>query len=354
MYFPSRHTRSLSCWRGNALTPLGSATRSGTEGALVPINSGFATTAGNLSGVPLLCRATFVGPARLSVTASTAANFDLATRVFANDMGLLEGGLTVLAIFMLLAAMVNREPLYIVFAAWLIVNARLGANSAGWDSVWLGHQVPTAWLDAMRKIIFASNFPLTVYLFTRLFQGDLAKYRGRPLMRTLELLYLPMFAAALLLPYRHFIPALWLCAFIGYGIIQAPSTTLRPFTNNAVVRPGLPIGRLAFNYVNYAQGAGGVLEVEIGGREPGTEFDQLVFTAPARVKALAGTLAVRLVNGFVPSIGDRFLVISGSIPSSPNRFTTTDLPALPAGRRWLVNYLGGATPGVELQVAVGP
>jgi diguanylate cyclase (GGDEF)-like protein len=219
VYFPSRHTRSLSCWRGNTLSPLGSATRSGTEGALVSINSGFATTAGNLSGVPLLCRATFVGPARLSVSASTAANFDLGTRAFANDMGLLEGGLTVLAIFMLLAAMVNREPLYIVFAAWLIVNARLGANSAGWDSVWLGHQVPTAWLDAMRKIVFASNFPLTVYLFTRLFQNDLTKFRGRPLMRTLELLYLPMFAAALLLPYRHFIPVLWLCAFIGYGII---------------------------------------------------------------------------------------------------------------------------------------
>jgi hypothetical protein len=139
---------------------------------------------------------------RLTVTAWKAADFDLSTRAFANDMGLLEGGLTVLAIFMLLAALVNREPLYIVFAAWLIVNARLGANSAGWDTLWLGHQVPTAWLDGMRKIIFASNFPLTVYLFTRLFQNDIGKVGKEPLLRVLELLYLPMFAAALLLPYR--------------------------------------------------------------------------------------------------------------------------------------------------------
>ena len=219
VYFPSRHSRTLSCWRGAALTPLGTATRSGVSGAFTMVNAGFATTGIDLSGVPVICRATFVGPARLSVTAWKAADFDQSVRSFASDMGLLEGGLTVLAIFMLLAAMVNREPLYIVFAAWLIVNARLGANSTGWDMVWLGHQVPALWLDGMRKLIFASNFPLTVYLFTRLFQADLAKVGNRPLLNVLELLYLPMFAAALLLPYRLFLPMLWVGAFIGYGII---------------------------------------------------------------------------------------------------------------------------------------
>ena len=35
----------------------------------------------------------------------------------------------------------------------------------------------------------------------------------------MKLIHAFPFAAALLLPYRHFIPALWLCAFIGYGII---------------------------------------------------------------------------------------------------------------------------------------
>jgi hypothetical protein len=102
------------------------------------VNAGFATRAVDLSGVPLLCRATFVGPAHLSVTAWTAADFNQWRRAFANDMGLLEGGLTVLAVFMLLAALVNREPLYIVFAAWLIVKhaarrqlGRLGHALAG-------------------------------------------------------------------------------------------------------------------------------------------------------------------------------------------------------------------------------
>jgi diguanylate cyclase (GGDEF)-like protein len=219
VYFPSRHARTLSCWRGAALTPLGTATRAGSSGDLAIVNAGFATAGRNLSGVPLLCRATFVGPARLTVTAWTAADFDKWTRAFATDMGLLEGGLTVLAIFMLLAALVNREPVYVVFAGWLIVSTRVGAISAGWDTLWLGHQVPAAWLDGTRKFVLAANFPLTAFLFTRLFQGDLARLDKRPLLRVLELLWLPMFAAALLLPYRHFIPMLWLGSFVGYGII---------------------------------------------------------------------------------------------------------------------------------------
>ncbi|MDP2821886.1 MAG: EAL domain-containing protein [Sulfuritalea sp.] len=219
LYFPSRHARTLSCWHGKALTPLGTATRSGTSGALTIANAGFATIGSDFSGIPILCRATFVGPARLTVTAWKAADFSESVRAFATDMGLLEGGLTVLAIFMLLAAMVNREPVYVVFAAWLIVSTRVGAISAGWDTLWLGHQVPAAWLDGMRKFVLASNFPLTAFLFLRLLQTDLAKVGNRPLLNVLELLYLPMFAAALLVPYRHFIPMLWLGSFVGYGII---------------------------------------------------------------------------------------------------------------------------------------
>ncbi|MBI5898583.1 MAG: EAL domain-containing protein [Rhodocyclales bacterium] len=217
--FPSRHARTLSCWRGTDLKPLGSATRAGGSDALILANAGFATNGVNLSGVPLLCRATFVGPARLSVTAWQATEFDIAQRGFANDMGLLEGGLTVLAIFMLLAALVNREPVYLAFAGWLLVSARVGAISAGWDMHWLGHQVPAAWLDGTRKFVLACNFPLTAFLFTRLFQDDLKRLGEHLPIRVLELLWLPMFAAAFLLPYRNFIPMLWIGSFVGYGII---------------------------------------------------------------------------------------------------------------------------------------
>lgn len=219
IHFPSRHARTLSCWRGTTLAPLGSATRAATTGALILANAGFATSSLDLSGVPILCRATFVGPARLSVAAWQAADFDRTLQVFAADMGMLEGGLTVLAVFMLLAALVNREPVYLVFAAWLLINARLGAISAGWDTHWLSHQVPAAWSDGIRKFVLAANFPLTAYLFLRLLRTDLDRIDSRASRQALELIYIPMFAAALFLPYRQFIPMLWLGSIVGYGII---------------------------------------------------------------------------------------------------------------------------------------
>lgn len=219
LYFPSRHARTLACWQGAALQPLGSASRAGASGSLILVNSGFATQAIDLSGVPVICRATAVGPARLTVSAWKAAEFDLATRAFANDMGMLEGGLTVLAIFMLLAAAVTRQTVFVAFAGWLVVSMRVAAISAGWDTLWFGHQVPPDWLDGMRKFVLSSNFALTAFLFIRLFQGDIERARMRPLRHALEMLYIPMFAAALLVPYRYFIPMLWVASTIGYGII---------------------------------------------------------------------------------------------------------------------------------------
>lgn len=218
VHFPSRHARTLSCWHGKALTPLGAATRAGASGALTLANAGFATTGVDLSGAPILCRGTFVGPAHLTVAAWSATDFRTSIRSFAIDMGMVEGGLTVLAVFMLLVAAINRESLYVVFAAWLLVSIRVGANSAGWDTLWMGHQIPTEWLDGLRKFTFASNFPLTAFLFLQLFKSDLAKLDQKPLIRTLELLYLPL-CAAILLPYRYFLPALWIGSFIGYSII---------------------------------------------------------------------------------------------------------------------------------------
>jgi hypothetical protein len=109
--------------------------------------------------VPLLCRATFVGPAHLSVTAWTATDFNQSIARLRQRHGPARrrpdgaGGIHAAG------ALVNREPVYVVFAAWLIVSTRLGAISAGWDALWLGHQVPTGWLDGMRKMVLASELP---------------------------------------------------------------------------------------------------------------------------------------------------------------------------------------------------
>jgi hypothetical protein len=92
VYFPSRHTRSLSCWRGNGPEvrwAVCDAFRH-AEGALtMSINSGFATTAVQpFRRPPALPRHLRRPGATCRSVHRTAANFDRGdTRAFANDMG---------------------------------------------------------------------------------------------------------------------------------------------------------------------------------------------------------------------------------------------------------------------------
>ncbi|HJT36519.1 MAG TPA: hypothetical protein VJ783_31135, partial [Pirellulales bacterium] len=58
---------------------------------------------------------------------------------------------------------------------------------------------------------------------------------------------------------------------------------------------------------NYTQGPGGTLAVEIGGLTPGTGFDVLNISGTAN---LDGTLAISLINNFLPAVGDAFQIIT--------------------------------------------
>jgi hypothetical protein len=88
----------------------------------------------------------------------------------------------------------------------------------------------------------------------------------------------------------------------------------------------------------YTQGASGTLAVQIGGPPQSGQFGQLNVSGQA---ALAGTLLVRLTNGYVPQTGDNFTIVtyashSGSFASrNPNfapNYTATSLilQAVPA------------------------
>ncbi len=84
------------------------------------------------------------------------------------------------------------------------------------------------------------------------------------------------------------------------------------------------------------------MEFEIGGKTPGTGYDQLVLTRPAQ---LAGTVRLVLANGFVPSAGDRFQLVSG--PPASTIGTRFELPKLPAGLSWNIGVAGGLAFSVE-------
>jgi hypothetical protein len=87
----------------------------------------------------------------------------------------------------------------------------------------------------------------------------------------------------------------------GNGTVDVSSIS---FTNSGTVRPGAPIGSLSVIGA-YPQSAGGALDVQIGGRSAGIDYDQLQVSGNA---ILNGTLNITLTNGFRPVGGDRFEV----------------------------------------------
>lgn len=218
--FSSRHATDVSCWNASTLQWLGSADRTSGTGALEKMKAGFSMRL-DAAGSPsaLLCRAHFVGPARITVLDWPTAALGNSDQEFHRNAGLLDGGLIVLALFVMTTALVNRRGVYVLFAVWLIVNLRMGALSAGWDTQWLGRSVPTDWMMRMRLLTMALYYTLTATLFRELFRDDLAKVGFTPLLRIILWPTPPLLLMSATLPYATVLPFIW--ATTGVGTVVA-------------------------------------------------------------------------------------------------------------------------------------
>lgn len=218
--FPSRHAQTLTCWRDTSATPLGRADRSEVSGAVQKSKAGFAIDLGRITApVTLLCEGTFSGPAHLTLTAWPSEQLRTSEKEFHRSNGLLEGGLLTLSAFVLVTAIINQEWLYVLFAAWLIGNLRLAANSLGADTQWLERAIPSDWDALVRKATFAIYYVLTYSLFTQLFKRELRRIGMRWLVMVLQWAGVVLCCAALALPYAHFVPVLWGVAALGIVIV---------------------------------------------------------------------------------------------------------------------------------------
>jgi hypothetical protein len=76
--------------------------------------------------------------------------------------------------------------------------------------------------------------------------------------------------------------------------------------NQGVLIPGNPTGTISV-YGKYEQKSSGALVIDIGGKNPGVNFDLLSISSQAN---LSGTLKINLVNNFQPATGDSFSFIN--------------------------------------------
>jgi diguanylate cyclase (GGDEF)-like protein len=210
--FPSRHAVDMACWDTAGMTLLGSAATSSTTPApFQPLVAAKAGLALKLTYMPsrLLCRARFAGPGHITVAQWPADQFNLSIDQYHRKSGLLDGGMIMLALFVLVIGAVHRQALYVVFAGWLILNLRIGSMLAGWDIQWLGQLVPPAWLMAGRATTVVLYGISTLTLYQMLLGEHLAGARQRLPLRIVQWLCLPTLVAAFVLPFHLFIPVLW-------------------------------------------------------------------------------------------------------------------------------------------------
>lgn len=218
--FPSRHAANLACWGGSDLKLLGSAGMTQGVGAIRDVKAGYALDLTSEEiGRPIVCRVESVGPARISAALWRSEDLQTSALEFHRKSGLLDGGLMILAVFVLATALINRNSLYLIFAAWLVVNLRMGALTGGWDSQWLGNEVPADWVLRMRAVTMAVFYVLSVGLFGALFSQDLTRLRAILLLRITQWSCIPLLVLSVVLPYKAFLPFLWVSTGLTIGVV---------------------------------------------------------------------------------------------------------------------------------------
>lgn len=206
--FPSRHAVNIACWDAATLGLLGEGSHGQFTGALEPIKAGFALTLPRPE-MQVVCRGHFVGPAHLSAVLWPEAQLTKSAQQFHRSSGLLDGGLIVLAIFVLLTALISRQAIYVLFSAWLILNMRVAELSAGWDMQWLGQNLPESWLLPSRSMAIALYSLVTVNLFLTLFHDELKNTLYAAALKITRWLCLLLVPAAYFLSYKQFLPIMW-------------------------------------------------------------------------------------------------------------------------------------------------
>ena len=90
----------------------------------------------------------------------------------------------------------------------------------------------------------------------------------------------------------------------GSGMVTAEVSNVA-----ATVAPGLSVGTLQIG-ADYTQEFGARLAIELGGLIPGDQHDVLAVTG---IAALGGELNVVPINGFLPKVGEDFVVVTAGI-----------------------------------------
>lgn len=113
----------------------------------------------------------------------------------------------------------------------------------------------------------------------------------------------------------------------GNGMIEADIAN-----QGGIVAPGNSAGRIDIDG-SFTALPTSELVIELGGLAPASAHDQITVTGDAE---LSGKLTVRLIDDYLPQLGDRFDVLIAS--SITGTFSDSDLPPLSDETEWGIDY----------------
>ena len=135
------------------------------------------------------------------------------------------------------------------------------------------------------------------------------------------------------------------------GMLAGPGTVLDTLVNEAEVDLGANPGTLRVQG-DYDQTAAGTLGLKVGGTTAGTTYDQFIVSGTA---TLDGTLALTLLNNFVPKPGEAFSIMD--FKASVGAFTNVMGPLSGGTPIFLLKFyksLPGQAGGGVMAVAATP
>ena len=135
---------------------------------------------------------------------------------------------------------------------------------------------------------------------------------------------------------------------IDAGSLLGKGSLTGSVTSSGLVTPGDSATKPGILSPNtYTQKSTGSLNIDIGGTTVGTQYGQLAVTNGASLK---GTLNIKLVNGFVPAIGNTFTILTASAVSGT--FATVNGLSINSGEHFDPPVYNANS--VTLTVASGP
>jgi len=179
----------------------------------------------NLIGHPLpadiLCLAVYDPTQQLNIKAWANDDLRALQNRYTHTVALLEGGILALSLFVLILAIADRQPIYLLLSAWLLGNLRVGFMALGWDAQWLTCSVPAQWLPLTQRVTLAVHFLISYALLSQLLRHTLGPLPLHVLRNALGIAGLMLLVGAFFIPALAFTSAMWSLSLIGLGTCVA-------------------------------------------------------------------------------------------------------------------------------------